>query len=118
MSSVKTVTIRTSSGGAYTWSRYFTGVIDAIEVDIGDLSTPDVAITDDTHTINILTVAGVAATTVYYPSAFLEAADGTSAALVGTAMKGATSRPFIGVLKIAVTGAGDTKTGHVRILYH
>ncbi len=118
MSSVKTISILTNSSGAYTWQRYFTGVIDAIEVDIGTLSTPDVAITDDTHTISILSVAGVAATTVYYPSAFLEAADGTSAALVGTAMKGATSRPFIGVLKIAVTGAGDTLKGHIRILYH
>lgn len=118
MSSVKTITVRTAADGHYTWQRYFTGVIDAIELEIGDLSTPDLAVTDDTHTLNILTVTGVAATTVYYPSTFLEAADGTTAALVGTGMKGATSRPFIGVLKIAVTGAGDTKTGHIRILYH
>ena len=45
------------------------------------------------------------------------AADGTSAALVGTAMKGATAFPFIGTLKVAVTGAGDTKSGKVIILY-
>jgi hypothetical protein len=118
MSSVKTITIRTNVSGAYSWERYFTGVIDAIELEIGDLSTPDFDVTDETHTLTLVSVNGVAATTVYYPSTFLEAADGTSAALVGTAMKGATSFPFIGSLKVAVTGAGDTKTGHVRILYH
>ncbi len=118
MSSVKTVTIRTATDGSYTWERYFTGVIDAIDFEIGDLSTPDIDVTDDDHSLSLLSVNGVSVDTVYYPSAFLEAADGTNAALVGTSMKGATSFPFIGTLKIAVTGGGDTKTGHVKILYH
>lgn len=118
MSSVKTITIRTAADGSYTWERYFTGIIDAIDFEIGDLSTPDIDVTDDDHTLTLLSVNGVAADTVYYPSTFLMAADGTTAALVGTAMKAATSFPFIGTLKVAVTGGGDTKTGHVKILYH
>jgi hypothetical protein len=32
-------------------------------------------------------------------------------------MKGATAISIMGVLKIAVTGAGDTKRGTINILY-
>ncbi len=115
--SVKTISIRTAADGSYTYTRQFSGTIRAIEIQIGDLSTPDIAITDDTYSINILTLTGVAASATHRPSAFLEAADGTTAALVGTAMKGATAISIMGVLKIAVTGAGDTKRGTIRILY-
>jgi len=115
--SVKTISIRTAADGSYSWERAFRGTIRAIELQIGDLSTPDFDVTDEDHTLTLISVNGVAATTVYYPSTFLEAADGTSAALVGTAMKGATAFPFIGTLKVAVTGAGDTKSGKVIILY-
>lgn len=115
--SVKTISIRTDGAGAYAWERAFTGTIRAISLEIGDLSTPDFDVTDEDHSLTLISVNGVAADTVYYPSTFLEAADGTTAALVGTAMKGATAFPVIGTLKVAVSGAGDTKTGKVRILY-
>jgi len=115
--SVKTISIRTAADGSYSWERVFRGTIRAIEFQVGDLSTPDIDITDEDHTLTLLSVNGVAADTVYYPSTFLEASDGTSAALVGTAMKGATAFPFIGTLKVAVSGGGDTKTGKVVILY-
>ena len=115
--SVKTVNIRTAADGSYSWERLFRGTIRAIEFQIGDLSTPDIDITDETYTLTLLSVNGVAASTVYYPSTFLEAADGTTAALVGTAMKGATAAPVMGVLKVAITGGGDTKSGKVIILY-
>jgi len=115
--SVKQVSIRTAADGSYTYTRAFKGTIRAIEILIGDLSTPDIAITDDTYATNILTLTGISASGVHRPSAFLEAADGTTAALVGTAMKGATAISIMGVLKIAVTGAGDTKRGTINILY-
>jgi hypothetical protein len=115
--SVKTVSIRTAADGSYTWSRSFRGTIRAIEIQLGDLSTPDIAITDDTYSTNILTLTGISASAVHRPSAFLEAADGTTAALVGTGMKGATAISIMGVLKVAVTGGGDTKSGKVIILY-
>jgi hypothetical protein len=54
---------------------------------------------------------------MYLPSDFLQAADASTAALVGTAMKGATSAVVMGVLKVVVTGAGDTKKGRLSILY-
>jgi len=115
--SVKTVSIRTNPSGAYTWTRAFTGTIRAIEIQIGDLSTPDIAITEEDYEDDILVLTGVAASAVHFPSRFLEAADGTNTALVGTAMKGATAFPVLGTLQVAVTGAGDTKTGKIRILY-
>lgn len=116
--STKTVFVKTAADGSFTWSRNFRGVIDAIEFQIGDLSTPDIDVTDDTYSLTFLSVNGVAADSVYFPSEFLMAADGTTAALVGTAMKGASAAVCMGVLKIAITGAGDTKRGRVIIQYH
>jgi hypothetical protein len=115
--SQKSVFVRTDASGDFSWERSFKGTIRAIEFQIGDLSTPDIDVTDDTYSLSLLSVNGVSASTVYYPSTFLEAADGTTAALVGTAMKGATTATVMGVLKIVVAGGGDTKRGRVNILY-
>jgi hypothetical protein len=115
--SVRTITIRTAADGSFTYERSFRGTIRALELQLGDLSTPDIDVTDDTYSKSFLSVNGVAADTVYFPSEFLEAADGTSAALVGTAMKGATAAVCMGVLKVAVTGGGDTKRGRLVVLY-
>ena len=115
--STKSVFIRTAADGSFTWERAFKGTIRALELQIGDLSTPDIDVTDDTYTLSFLSVNGVAADTVYFPSEFLMAADGTTAALVGTGMKGAAAATCMGVLKVAVTGGGDTKRGRLNILY-
>jgi hypothetical protein len=115
--SQKSVFVRTAADGSFTWQRSFKGTIRAIEFLVGDLSTPDIDVTDDTYSLSFLSVNGVAADTVYFPSEFLMAADGTTAALVGTAMKGAAPATCMGVLKVAITGAGDTKSGRVNILY-
>ena len=117
MSNVRTVTIRTAADGTFTHTRALRGIIRAIEVQIGDLSTPDIDVTDDTYSQSFLSVNGVAADTTYYPSTFLMAAVGTTAALVGTAMKAAGPAVCMGLLKVAVTGGGDTKTGHIKFLY-
>lgn len=115
--STKRIFVRTAADGSFTYTRSFRGVIRAIEFKIGDLSTPDIDVTDDTYSVSFLSVNGVAADTVYRPSQFLQAADGTDAALVGTGMKGATAAVCMGVLKVAITGAGDTKRGEVIIQY-
>jgi len=115
--SVKQVSVRTAADGSFTWERAFKGTIHAIEFLIGDLSTPDIDVTDDDYSLSFLSVNGVAADTVYFPSTFLMAADGTTAALVGTAMKGASPAVCVGTLKIVITGAGDTKRGKVNIIY-
>lgn len=118
--SVKRIFIRTAANGSYTWSRPFRGVIHSIEVKKGDLSTPDIDVTDATYSKTFLSVDGVAADTVYYPSTAQMGAAGTalnasdeSGVIVGS------YGPAIcmGVLTVAVTGAGDTKSGEVVILY-
>jgi hypothetical protein len=93
------------------------GQLLAIEVLIGDLSTPDIDVTDDTYSKTFLSVDGVAADTVYYPSEFLQAADASTTSLVGTSMKGAAPAVCMGNLKTVVTGGGANKTGHIKFLY-
>ena len=115
--SVKVVNIRTAADGSFSWEREFQGTIRAIEFLIGDLSTPDIDVTDETYSQTFLSVNGVAANTTYYPNTFLTAADGTTAALIGTGMKGAAPATCMGVLKVAISGGGDTKRGRVNILY-
>lgn len=119
--SVRTITIRTAADGSFTYERSFRGTIRALELQLGSggtaLSTPDIDVTDDTYSKSFLSVNGVASDTVYFPSEFLEADDGTSAALVGTGMKGATAAVCMGVLKVVVTGGGDTKRGRLVVLY-
>jgi hypothetical protein len=114
---VKRVFIRTDAAGAYSWERSFRGVIDAIEVQIGDLSTPDIDITDETYSLSFLSVNGLAADTVYFPGEFLQDNAGVDLA-AGTSIKAGTPAVCMGSLKIAVTGGGDTKRGEVIILYH
>lgn len=115
--SVKQISVRTAADGSFTWERSFKHRILGIELILGDLSTPDIDVTDDDYSLTFLSVNGVAADTVWFPSEFLMAADGTTAALVGTAMKGAAAAVCLGTLKVAITGGGDTKRGTVNILY-
>lgn len=116
--STKTVFIRTAADGSYSWQRLFRGTIAAIEFQIGDLSTPDIDVTDETYAQTFLSVNGVAADTTYYPNTFREAADGTSAALAGTGVKVGAPAVCMGELKVAITGGGDTKSGKVIIQYY
>jgi hypothetical protein len=92
--STKRIRVRTATDGTYTYERAMSGTVRAVEVQVGDLSTPDVAVTD-----------GVYGTAVYSASGM--AADAKSALLDVVVM---------GTLKVAVTGAGDTKRGWVNVL--
>lgn len=115
--SVKQISIRTDGSGAYTYTRSFKGVIYGIELVIGTLSTPDIDVTDSKYSKTLLSVDGVAADTMYTPSEFLQAADATTAALVGTGMKAAAPAAIMGTLSVAVTGGGANTRGTVYILY-
>lgn len=114
--SVKTIFIRTDGTGAYTYEREFKGVIKAIEVKIGDLSTPDVDVADDTYGNSFLSVNGLAADAVYFPGAYLM--DDAGADLeVDSGVKAAAPAVCMGVLQVAVTGGGANKKGRVTLLY-
>lgn len=114
--SVKTVFIRTAADGSYTYERNFEGVVYAIEVLIGDLSTPDIDITDGVYSTSLLSVNGLAASAIYQPGKSLTNDAGT-ALQAGTSINSDAPTAIMGTLKIAVTGGGDTKKGSVRILY-
>lgn len=114
--SVKTIFIRTAANGTYTYERNFKGVIHALEFQIGDLSTPDIDVTDDTYSKSFLSVNGVAADTVYYPGGFLDADTGSDLE-VDTGVKAGSPAVCMGVLTVAVTGGGDTKRGKLIVLY-
>jgi hypothetical protein len=116
MSNRKTIFIRTDGTGAYTWERNFQAVILGIEVQLGDLSTPDIDITDDTYSTSFLSVDGLAADAAYFPGNWLEADTGSPLEDNSTQMAG--PAVCMGVLKVVVTGGGDTKRGRIVILYN
>lgn len=117
MSNRKTIFIRTDGTGAYTWERNFPAQILAIEVKVGDLSTPDIDITDDTYGTSFLSVNGLAADAVYFPGGNLMN-DAGSALQAGTSIDSNAQAVCMGVLKVVVTGAGDTKKGRIVVLYN
>jgi len=114
--STKTTFIRTDAAGAFTYERNFKGVIHGLEFQIGTLTTPDIDVTDDTYGVSFLSVNGVAADTAYYPGEFLQ--DNAGADLeVDTGVKAGTAAVCMGVLKVVVTGGGNTFKGRLVVLY-
>lgn len=114
--STKTIFIRTAADGTFTYERNFKGVIDGIELIIGTLSTPDIDITDDTYGISFLSLNGVAADAAYYPGNWLMS--DAAVPLEDNSTQMAAPAVCMGVLKVAVTGGGNTLKGRVTILYH
>ena len=116
MSNRKTIFIRTDASGDFTWERNFQQVIHAFELQLGDLSTPDIDITDDTYSQTFLSVNGVAADTAYYPATKLQTSGGADFD-IGTGLDAAGPAVCMGVLKVVVAGGGDTKKGRLVVLY-
>jgi len=82
----------------------------AIEVELGTLSTPDIAITDEPSTRELLSVAGLAADAHYTCGVQLQDTDGTN-------LTGAFGVPIVtGRIEIAVTGGGAAKSGNVTLV--
>lgn len=82
----------------------------AIEVALGTLSTPDIAITDEPSGRDLLSVAGLAADAHYTCGVQLQDIDGTD-------LTGAFGVPVVtGRMEIAVTGGGAAKTGRIVLV--
>jgi hypothetical protein len=109
----KSVTLTTDGTGAASRTLSVRGaaVLRCIDLDLGDLSTPDIDITDEPSGTVVLSVNGVAADTRYVPT--ILGTDNAGANVVGAAL------PFVvmGALQIEITGGGATKTGYLAILY-
>lgn len=107
---MRTIRVVTSAGGAFSAEIAHRGKLEAVQVEIGDLSTPDLAISDEPFGTNLLTVAGIADDAVYYPQvATTDPSDGTTG-------DDFTSPGVFGRLAIAITGGGATKSGYIRLL--
>lgn len=109
--STKIVSLETDVDGVFTYERRLSGVVKGIAISLGDLDTPDVAISDGVWGTEILTVTELAADTAYQP--VVEAVD-----LDGAAIADVYAEPVIfGSLKIAVTNGGANKTGTLRLVF-
>jgi hypothetical protein len=87
------VYVRTIADGTYTYERAMRGTVKAVEVKVGTLSTPDIAITDGVYGTAIYSGTGLSA----------DAVTPVDVAVMGT-------------LKVVVTGAGDTTKGQINVL--
>jgi hypothetical protein len=109
--SVKTVVVETDAAGAFTYERRMAGVVKAVAIDLGTLTTPDVTITDGTWGTSILAVTAVAADTIYRP--VVAAQDTAGSAIASTY----TEPAILGTLKIVVAGGGANFAGTIRLLF-
>ena len=117
--SVKTIFLRTDASGDYTYERNFKGRIYALEFVVGDLSTPDIDVTDDTYSKTFLSVDGVSSDTVYPIGTALVTSAGAAVDALSTGDTVGVYGPAIcmGVLKVVISGGGDTKKGRLNVLY-
>jgi hypothetical protein len=93
--SSRTVLVRTDGSGDFTYERPFFGSIRAISVDIGDLATPDIEVSDAVSGTTVRTLSALAVDDYWQA--------GTPVVVFGT-------------LRVVVTGGGATKSGRIRIL--
>jgi hypothetical protein len=108
---VKIVTVETDADGEFTYERRMAGQVLGIAIDLGDLDTPDIAISDGVWDTEILSVTGLAADGIYEPLVQAQDTDGADIIDVYT-------QPVIfGSLKIEVTGGGANKTGTIRLVF-
>lgn len=85
------------------------GLLHAVYVDIGTLSTPDITITDTQTGAAILTISAVAASGRYQPRSALHDATGSAiASAYGAA-------PVGGSVTVVIAGGGATLTGTVYL---
>lgn len=109
----KNLTITTDSGGDFTATLSVRGAaaLRCVEFDIGDLSTPDIDITDEPSGTVVLSVDAVAASARYVPT--ILGTDDAGADVVGAALP----FPIMGQIEVVIAGGGDTKSGSMTFLY-
>lgn len=108
---VKSVPITTDGSGVDQTTIRAGGVIlRGIRIELGTLSTPDIAITEEPAGTTILAVTGLAADKSVVP--LIEGQDDAGDDIVGSAV----AVPVYDRIQIATSGGGDTKTGRVVLL--
>lgn len=109
----KIVTLTTDASGdaSTTISVRGAAVVRCIDFDIGDLSTPDIDITDEPSGTVLLSADAVSASARYVPT--ILGTDNAGANVAGAGM----AFPIMGGLQVVIAGGGDTKTGTFTLLY-
>jgi len=115
----KQVAITTAADGSFSQVITCPGEILAIGLVIGNLSTPDIAITDTLTGAAIFSKAGIAASARFQPRVLGQTSAGVD--IAAAAGPPAIDNVYVPPacfrqLSIAVTGAGDTKSGTLYIL--
>lgn len=107
---IRRIAVTTDPSGDFTTSVHLYGTLHAVNVELGDLSTPDITLSDDGREVDVLTVTGLATDKFYQLGAQLQGDDGVD-------LTGAFGAPAItGSLKLTVAGGGATKSGTVTCL--
>lgn len=115
---IKRVTLTTLADGSLATDVLVQGEILSIGLLIGNLSTPDLAITDKTFGTAILSKAGIAADTQWHPRA--KTVGVTAVALAAAAGPPAVDDVYapivaFGSVHVTLAGAGATTTGTLLI---
>lgn len=110
MARIRTIHVLTDGTGAFSQDIAYRGQLIAVQVATGDLSTPDLDITDEPSGTNLLSVNAIAEDTTYYP--MVASSDITD----GTAGDGWQAPAVFGRLTVAVTGGGNAKSGTIKLL--
>ena len=108
---IYTISATTDGDGDYSTTLDIYGEILGIWLDIGDLSTPDIDISDTTTGELALTVDAVATDTMYHTRVLAT----TNAAGALTVTGNTYQNYYVGNCTVAVSGAGDTKSGSIYI---
>jgi hypothetical protein len=110
MAFLKRINVLTDPSGDFTYENVFRGRIEAVVIQVGDLSTPDIAISDGVYNLSVLNLTGVAADARYQPAVAVQ--DDTGADITG-----AYAAPAIfGTLKVVVAGGGNAKSGTIDLM--
>lgn len=108
------LTMKTDSGGDAVAVAPLVGRLVAVDVDLGDLSTPDIDVTDEPAGTSLLSVNGVAADTRYHLATKMQDSTGGDADSDGGDVF--TAPTVLGQVKVVIAGGGANKTGTVRLL--
>lgn len=107
---IRRIAVTTDPSGDFSASFHVYGTLHGVMVEKGDLSTPDVTISDDIRGVELLAVTGLAADAFYQLSSQLQGDDGAD-------LTGAFGPPAImGSLVVEVAGGGNAKSGTITCL--
>lgn len=117
---VKQIGILTDTNGDFVADAKVQGEIIAIALDIGDLSTPDVTVTDSKTSEAIFAKTGIASSDTWNPRKL--ATTGAGVDLAAAAGPPAIDNVYVppvclGTLHVVVAGAGSIKSGTLYVAF-